>query len=83
LPVAGARDHAALADPKIVALFAEVGSVPKSMTPADFGKFILEDTDNAGRLTRSDKSPVRDHDVGMGVLIVATHSFDQMEASGR
>ena len=36
---------AALADPQIIARFADVGSVPKSMTPADFGKFIVEDTE--------------------------------------
>jgi tripartite-type tricarboxylate transporter receptor subunit TctC len=36
----------ALADPEIMARFAEVGSVPKSMTPAEFGKFIAEDTEN-------------------------------------
>jgi len=35
----------ALADPEIMARFTEVGSVPKSMTPADFGKFIAEDTE--------------------------------------
>ncbi len=34
---------AALADPKIMARFAQVGSVLKSMTPADFGKFIAEE----------------------------------------
>jgi tripartite-type tricarboxylate transporter receptor subunit TctC len=36
---------AALADPTIVARFAQIGSVPKSMTPADFGKFIAADTE--------------------------------------
>jgi tripartite-type tricarboxylate transporter receptor subunit TctC len=36
---------AVLADPEIVARFADVGSVPKSMTPSDFGKFIVEDTE--------------------------------------
>jgi tripartite-type tricarboxylate transporter receptor subunit TctC len=44
---------AALADPKIVARFAEVGSVPKSMTPADFGKFIVEDTDKWRKVIRA------------------------------
>jgi tripartite-type tricarboxylate transporter receptor subunit TctC len=44
---------AALADPEIVARFAEVGSVPKSMTPADFGKFIVEDTDKWRRVIRA------------------------------
>jgi tripartite-type tricarboxylate transporter receptor subunit TctC len=44
---------AALADPKLVAAFADVGSVPKSMTPADFGKFIAEDTEKWGRVIRA------------------------------
>jgi tripartite-type tricarboxylate transporter receptor subunit TctC len=35
---------AGLADPKITARFADVASFPKSMTPADFGRFIAEDT---------------------------------------
>ena len=37
--------NAGLSDPKMMTRFAEVGSVPKSMTIADFGKFIVEDTD--------------------------------------
>jgi tripartite-type tricarboxylate transporter receptor subunit TctC len=45
---------AALADPKIMARFAEVGSVPKSMTPADFGKFIAQDTEKWGKVIRAD-----------------------------
>jgi tripartite-type tricarboxylate transporter receptor subunit TctC len=44
---------AALTDPKIVARFAEVGSVPKSMTPADFGKFIAEDADKWAKVIRA------------------------------
>jgi tripartite-type tricarboxylate transporter receptor subunit TctC len=44
---------AALADPKIIARFAAVGSVPKSMTPADFGKFIVEDTEKWGKVIRA------------------------------
>jgi tripartite-type tricarboxylate transporter receptor subunit TctC len=43
----------ALADPKLTAEFAGVGSVPKSMTPADFGKFIAEDTEKWGRVIRA------------------------------
>ncbi len=46
--------HAALADPKLTAQFASVGSVPKSMAPADFGKFIAEDTEKWGRVIRAD-----------------------------
>ena len=45
---------AVLADPKIMARFAEVGSVPKSMTPAEFGKFIAEDTEKWGKVIRAD-----------------------------
>jgi tripartite-type tricarboxylate transporter receptor subunit TctC len=45
---------AALADPKLTAQFARVGSVPKPMTPADFGKFIAEDTEKWGKLIRAD-----------------------------
>jgi tripartite-type tricarboxylate transporter receptor subunit TctC len=44
---------AALADPKIIARFAAVGSVPKSMTPADFGKFIVEDTEKWSKVIRA------------------------------
>jgi tripartite-type tricarboxylate transporter receptor subunit TctC len=44
---------AALVDPKIMARFTEVGSVPKSMTPADFGKFLAEDTEKWGKVIRA------------------------------
>jgi tripartite-type tricarboxylate transporter receptor subunit TctC len=44
----------ALADPKLTAQFARVGSVPKSMPPSDFGKFIAEDTEKWGRVIRAD-----------------------------
>jgi tripartite-type tricarboxylate transporter receptor subunit TctC len=45
---------AALADPKMMSRFAGVGSVPKSMTPADFGTFITEDTEKWGKVIRAD-----------------------------
>jgi tripartite-type tricarboxylate transporter receptor subunit TctC len=45
---------AALADPKLTAQFAHVGSVPTPMTAADFGKFIAEDTEKWGRLILAD-----------------------------
>jgi len=45
---------AALADPKLTAQFASVGSVAKSMTPAEFGRFIAEDTAKWGRVIRAD-----------------------------
>jgi tripartite-type tricarboxylate transporter receptor subunit TctC len=41
---------AALAYPTIVARFAQIGSVPKSMMPADFGKFIAADTEKWGKV---------------------------------
>jgi tripartite-type tricarboxylate transporter receptor subunit TctC len=44
---------AALADPKITEQFAGVGSVPKSMAPAGFGKFIAEDTEKWARVIRA------------------------------
>ena len=44
---------ASVNDPKIIAQFANVGSVPKSMTPADFGKFIAEDTEKWGKVIRA------------------------------
>jgi len=44
---------AALADPEIGARLMEVGSIPKSMTPADFGKFIADDTDKWGEVIRA------------------------------
>jgi tripartite-type tricarboxylate transporter receptor subunit TctC len=44
---------AGLGDPKMMARFAEVGSVPKSMTIADFGKFIVEDTEKWGKVIRA------------------------------
>ena len=37
--------NAGLGDPKMMMRFAEVGSVPRPMTIADFGRFIVEDTD--------------------------------------
>jgi tripartite-type tricarboxylate transporter receptor subunit TctC len=45
---------AALADSKLTTQFAGVGSVPKSMTAADFGKFIAEETEKWGRVIRAD-----------------------------
>jgi len=44
----------ALADPELTTQFSGVGSVPKSMTLADFGKFIAEDTEKWGRVIRVD-----------------------------
>jgi tripartite-type tricarboxylate transporter receptor subunit TctC len=43
----------AVADPKITARFADLGSVPKSMTSNDFAKFIAEDTEKWGKVIRA------------------------------
>ncbi len=45
---------AAVADPTVVERFAHVGSIPTSMAPADFGKFIVADTEKWGRVIRAD-----------------------------
>jgi tripartite-type tricarboxylate transporter receptor subunit TctC len=44
---------AGIADPKVVAQFADVGSYPKAMTAAEFGKFIVEDTEKWGKVIRA------------------------------
>jgi tripartite-type tricarboxylate transporter receptor subunit TctC len=44
---------ASIADPNVIAQFANVGSFSKAMTPADFGKFIVEDTEKWGRVIRA------------------------------
>jgi len=43
----------AVSDPKITARFADLGSLPKSMTSSDFGKFITEDTEKWGKVIRA------------------------------
>ncbi|MEA2929732.1 MAG: hypothetical protein QOG38_2160 [Hyphomicrobiales bacterium] len=37
--------NAALADPKLVARFAELGAVPMPMTPEEFGKLVTDETE--------------------------------------
>src|SRR5262249_57569141 len=37
--------NAALADPKVKERLADLGGVPMPMTPADFGTFIVEETE--------------------------------------
>jgi tripartite-type tricarboxylate transporter receptor subunit TctC len=44
---------ASVNDPKIIAQFANVGSVPKPMSPADFSKFIADDTEKWGNVIRT------------------------------
>jgi tripartite-type tricarboxylate transporter receptor subunit TctC len=45
--------NASLADPKIQAQLAQVGSVPTPMSRDEFGKFIVEYTENWGRVLRA------------------------------
>jgi len=45
--------NAGLADPKLVAQFADLGSVPIPMTPADFDKFIGDEIDKWQRVIRA------------------------------
>ena len=44
---------ACLTDPNVMAKFANVGSVPKTMTPVEFGKFIVEDTEKWRKIIRA------------------------------
>jgi tripartite-type tricarboxylate transporter receptor subunit TctC len=45
--------NGALADGKIKARLAELGSVPMPMSPADFGKLIADDTEKWGKVIRA------------------------------
>jgi tripartite-type tricarboxylate transporter receptor subunit TctC len=42
--------NAGLADPKLEARLEELGGVPMSMTPADFGRFITDETEKWGKV---------------------------------
>jgi tripartite-type tricarboxylate transporter receptor subunit TctC len=44
---------ASLTDPNVMTKFANVGSVPKKMTPVEFGKFIVEDTEKWSKIIRA------------------------------
>ncbi len=44
---------ASLTDPNVMAKFAHVGSVPKAMTPGDFSKFVVEDTEKWSKIIRA------------------------------
>jgi tripartite-type tricarboxylate transporter receptor subunit TctC len=48
-----AQINAALADPKMKARLADLGAVPMSMTPAEFGKFIAAETEKWGKVIRT------------------------------
>jgi tripartite-type tricarboxylate transporter receptor subunit TctC len=45
--------NAALVDPKFVARLAELGVVPMPMTPAEFGKFITDETEKWGKVIKT------------------------------
>ena len=51
--------NAALADPKIKARLAELGSVPMPRSPADFGKLIADETEKWGKVIREAKIPLQ------------------------
>jgi tripartite-type tricarboxylate transporter receptor subunit TctC len=42
--------NASLGDGRVKAQFGNVGSVPKSMTPLEFGKFVADDTTKWGKI---------------------------------
>ena len=44
---------AGLADPKIKAKFADLGATVLTLSPADFGKLIAEDTEKWGKVIRA------------------------------
>jgi tripartite-type tricarboxylate transporter receptor subunit TctC len=45
--------NALLADPKVKARFADLGSVPTPMTPAEFAKHIADETEKWGKVVRA------------------------------
>lgn len=45
--------NAGLSDPAIKQRFAELGGIPMPMSPAEFGKFVVEDTDRWAKVVRS------------------------------
>jgi tripartite-type tricarboxylate transporter receptor subunit TctC len=45
--------NAALADPKMMARLAEIGVIPRPMTPAEFGKLIADETEKWGKVVRA------------------------------
>ncbi|MGA9005887.1 MAG: tripartite tricarboxylate transporter substrate-binding protein [Xanthobacteraceae bacterium] len=45
--------NVALADPEIKARLADLGAVPMPMTPAEFSKFIADETEKWGKVIRA------------------------------
>jgi tripartite-type tricarboxylate transporter receptor subunit TctC len=48
-----AEINAALADPKLRARFTDLGGIPTTMTPAEFGKFVADETEKWGKVVRA------------------------------
>ena len=48
-----AQINAAIADPKMKARLADLGAVPMSMTPAEFGKFIAAETETLAQVIKA------------------------------
>ena len=44
--------NASLADPKLKARFADLGDIPMPMTPAEFGKFVADETQKLGKVVK-------------------------------
>jgi tripartite-type tricarboxylate transporter receptor subunit TctC len=44
--------NAGLADPNLMARFAELGDVPMPMTPSEFGKLVAADTEKLTKVVR-------------------------------
>ena len=44
--------NAGLADPKLKTKLEELGGVPMSVTPADFAKFIADETEKWGKVVK-------------------------------
>ena len=44
---------AALGDPKLKARLADLGTEPKSMTRAEFAKFVVDETEKWGKVVRA------------------------------
>jgi tripartite-type tricarboxylate transporter receptor subunit TctC len=45
--------NAGLADPKMKIRLADLGGVPMLMTPAEFAKFIVDETEKWGKVVRA------------------------------
>jgi tripartite-type tricarboxylate transporter receptor subunit TctC len=51
--ISSGTSRARVADALVKAQFANVGSVQKAMTPAEFGKFVAEDTAKWGKVIQA------------------------------